>query len=102
MLSGRDLVSEMSLQSALVLMADSAACFGHLSDVVSARPSCPLLVEVVSERALVSGVNGLVGGELEGKLLESTVALDSKIVLFAVEIGDGVGVTCFLKISGYL
>ena len=70
-----------------------------VSDVTEVTLTCLSLGIVVLECALVGGVNGLVGRVLEGTMLESIVVLDSNIVLFAVECGGGIEVTCFGHIS---
>lgn len=64
-----------------------------VSDVTEVTLTCLSLGIVVSECALVGGVNGLVGEVLEGTKFESIV------VLFAVEGGGGVDVACFGHIS---
>jgi len=53
----------------------------------------------IAECASPSGINGLVGGVLEGTIWDDLVASDSNIVLFVVESGDGVGDACFSEVS---
>ena len=64
-----------------------------VSDVTEVTLTCLSLGIDVSECALVGGVNGIVGGVLEGTMFESIV------VLFAVEGGGGVEVAYFGHIS---
>ena len=98
--SARVSMSVMRLISASVLLVGSAAPFaGLISGIRGGTTTCLLLGVDVSERALVGGVNGLVGGVLEGTMHECIVVLDMNIVLSAVEGKDGIGLTCFGEVN---
>jgi hypothetical protein len=54
------------------------------------------------ERALSCGINGLVGGVLEGAMWENIVASEFNTLSFAVEGNGGMGEVCFGKSVDFL